>query len=147
MLTYAMPRLFTWERTHFTQRAYFPVPGTRLALVGVLLVLTDVRLVFAPARLLGLPGFGEGAVQRRWVDLRDIAAIEPVGRAGIRVRTRSGRTVSVRVVLPDGSTFIWSSEEPITPYRDETVRRITEACARAGEPGGPFGPVRRGPDA
>ncbi|BCL16635.1 hypothetical protein [Micromonospora sagamiensis] len=133
MLTYAMPPLFTWERTHLTQRAYFPVPGTRLAFVGVLLVLTDVRLVFAPARLLKLPGFGECAVQRRWIDLRDVATVEPVGRAGVRIRTRSGRTVFVRVVLPTGPAFIWSSKKPVTPYRDETVRQITEACARAAD--------------
>ncbi|MFI6819931.1 hypothetical protein ACIBJE_03125 [Micromonospora sp. NPDC050187] len=132
MPTYAMPPLFTWERPLFTQRAYFPVPGTRLALVGVLLVLTDVRLLFAPVRLLKVPGFGERAVLRRWVDLRDVATVEPVGRAGIRIRTMSGRTVSVRIVLPTGPAFIWSSEEPVTPYRDDTVRQIGEACARAG---------------
>lgn len=132
MKRYAMPHLSSGEEVLFTQRAYFPVPGTRLSAIGVLLVLTNARLLFAPRRLMGVPGLGESAVRRRSIDLRDIIGVEPVAEAAIRVRTKSsGGTLSVRILPPEGAGFIWSVRQA-APYRDETVRRIREACSRAG---------------
>lgn len=126
---YGWPRLTADEQVLFTQRGYFPFPGTSLSALGVLLVLTDLRLLFAPRRLMGIPALGESVARARSVNLRDIAGVGPVGTGALEIRTRFGDVVPFCVLPPEGISVIWSVRRA-GPYRDETVRRIEEACSQ-----------------
>lgn len=129
MRGYAVPELISGEQVAFTQRAYIPIATTSLSAVGVLVVLTNFRLLLTPRRVIGLPVVGKSAARRRSASLRDIISVEPAGDSVIDFNTRFEGKFSIRILPPKGSS-IWSSWRA-GPSRDETVRRIREACDKA----------------
>lgn len=129
MRGYAVPELVSGEQVLFTQRAYIPVATTSLSAVGVLIVLTNFRLLFAPRRVVGLPVIGRSASRRRSANLSDIISVKPAGDGAIDLSTIFEGKFSIRILPPKGNS-IWSVRHA-GPCRDETVRRIREACEEA----------------
>ncbi|MEV4385386.1 hypothetical protein AB0J68_06600 [Micromonospora sp. NPDC049580] len=133
MLRYAPLRLAADERIVFTQRGYIPFGTTSLSMAGVLLTITTRRLLFAPVRVWGLRSFGESWVRAKSISLQDVTGVKPAAGARLTIRSRFGDSVSFVAILPTGVGPVWQSRAAV-PYRDETVRRIREACG-LGEPG------------
>jgi hypothetical protein len=140
VLRFAPLRLAADERIVFTQRGYFPFGTTSLSMTGVLLTITTRRLLFAPVRLWGIRSFGESWVRARSMSLQDVTAVEPVAGARLTITSRFGDSVPFVAILPTGVGLPWQARAAV-PYRDETVRRIREACgldetgSRAAESG------------
>lgn len=127
MVSHAMPPLADDERVLFAQRGYLPFPGTSLAACGALLLLTDLRLLFAPRRLMRIPAVGEAWVRSKSTSLRDITEVAPLSSAALCIRTRFRETVSFHVLPTASVGFVWPARNA-GPDRDEVVRRIMAAC-------------------
>ncbi|WP_431047267.1 hypothetical protein ACQUSR_33950 [Streptomyces sp. P1-3] len=122
------------------------VPGTSLALVGGILVLTNQRLYQGPlntrvfGRLLSLLGeavgppgttevvdvFSSWANKATAVPLGSVVSVDPVGRAVLRVTTEDGRQRRFGVAATWRSP-VWSRNN--TPHRDEMVSLIRAAIS------------------
>jgi hypothetical protein len=125
------------------------IRGTELALIGGLLVLTNLRLYHGPldTRLAGWivgkgtenagpPGLAEAvdavtewANRARAVDLADIVSIAPIRRSSIRVTTRDGKTREFGIGGP-GFAPVWSRKN--TPHRDEMLAAVRAALPQPG---------------
>ncbi|MGW0706366.1 hypothetical protein ACWD4G_10440 [Streptomyces sp. NPDC002643] len=124
------------------------VPGTELALIGGILVLTNRRLYHGPldtrlagrllsasADLAGPTGAG-GAIElligwvnkARAVPLGEITAVEPIRKASLQVTTQDGKRRNFGIAA-DWKTPVWSRNNP--PHRDQMVAHIRRAIADA----------------
>lgn len=121
------------------------VPGTELALIGGILVLTDRRLYHGPlntrlaGRLLsegvdfaGPTGVGTGiglivdwANKARAVALADIATVEPVRRSSLCVTDRAGKSRTFGIAR-NWRTPVYSKHNP--PHRDAMLDAIRRAA-------------------
>jgi hypothetical protein len=124
------------------------VPGTELALIGGLLVLTNRRLYHGPldtrvagrllstsADLAGPAGAGEAielvigwANKARAVPLGEITTVQPIRKASLQVATRDGKRRNFGIAA-NWRTPVWSRNNP--PHRDQMVAQIREAVADA----------------
>lgn len=121
------------------------VPGTELALIGGLLILTDQRLYHGPlnTRLAGrllstgtdiVGPLGAGAAidaivgwanKARAVPLADITGVEPVRRSSLRVTSRDGKA-RVFGIAANWRTPVYSRKNG--PHRDLMVAEIRRAA-------------------
>jgi hypothetical protein len=120
------------------------IPGTELALIGGLLVLTNLRLYHGPldtrlaswllragTALAAPPGVSQavGAVagwanRARAVDLAEIVSVVATRRSSMRVATRDGKTREFGIGGP-GFAPVWSRKN--VPHRDEMLAAVQAA--------------------
>jgi hypothetical protein len=137
------------ERIILAKTGAVLIPGTELALIGGLLVLTSMRLYHGPldTRLAGWilgkgtdsagpPGLSRavGAVtgwanRARAIDLTDIVAVAPTRRSSMRVTSRDGKNREFGIGGP-GFAPIWSRKNP--PHRDEMLAAVRAALSAPG---------------
>ncbi|MET4644660.1 hypothetical protein ABID95_004409 [Streptomyces atratus] len=123
------------------------IPGTPLALIGGLLVLTNQRLYQGPldtrlaGKLLSVMGKVTGptgtdtaidlivgwANKARAVALQDIASVDSVGRSSLVVTTENGKRRTFGVAA-SARTPVWSPNN--VPHRDEMLAAIRQAISR-----------------
>lgn len=121
------------------------VPGTELALIGGILVLTDRRLYHGPlntrlagqllstgADLTGPTGVSTGidlivgwANKARTVALSDITAVEPLRRSSLRVTSRDGKQRTFGVA-GHWKSPVFSKKNP--PHRDAMLDAIRRSA-------------------
>jgi hypothetical protein len=132
------------ERIILAKTGAVLIPGTELALIGGLLVLTNQRLYHGPlnTRLAGWilgqgvdstapPGSShamdavvEWANKARAVELADITSVAPTRRSSMRVATRDGRSREFGIGAP-GFAPVWSRKN--TPHRDAMLVAVRAA--------------------